>query len=198
MLVLKMSEPYSTNIEVQMKAFYHSLSEKDRRRYAAIEAEKLGHGGLTYIARVLGCTRRTIAQGVAELSDAEALRQTRIRATGGGRKSALAVIPQLETAFLKVIEDHTAGSPMTALVKWTNLTKQEIVEGLQQHDIKVSVTVVKQLLQKHLFVSRKAQKRKSTGADQDRAKQFARITELKAEYLPSPNPIISIDTKKKS
>jgi hypothetical protein len=198
MLIVKMSEPYSTNIEVQMQAFYQSLSEKDRRRYAAIEAEKLGHGGLTYIARVLGCTRRTIAQGVAELSDAEALRQTRIRAKGGGRKSAIAVIPQLETAFLKVIEDHTAGSPMTDQVKWTNLTKQEIVAGLRQHDIKVSVTVVTQLLQKHLFVARQAQKRKSSGEAQDRAKQFARITELKAEYLPSPNPIISIDTKKKS
>ena len=87
---------------------------------------------------------------------------------------------------------------MTAQVKWTNLTKQEIVEGLHKHGLAVSVTVVKQLLRKHLFVSRKAQKRKSSGEVQDRAKQFARITELKAEYLPSPNPIISIDTKKKS
>ena len=87
---------------------------------------------------------------------------------------------------------------MTDQVKWTNLTQPEIVAGLHQHDIKVSVTVVKQLLQKHLFVSRKAQKRKSSGAAQDRAKQFARITELKAEYVPSPNPINSIDTKKKS
>jgi len=28
-----------------MKAFYESLSEKDRRRYAALESKKLGHGG---------------------------------------------------------------------------------------------------------------------------------------------------------
>lgn len=198
MLALQMIEPYSTTIEAQMKAFYQSLSEKDRRRYAAIEAEKLGHGGVTYIASVLGCTRRTIAQGVAELNSASALSQTRIREQGGGRKSAIAVIPELESAFLKVIEDRTAGSPMTDQVKWTNLTKQELVAGLQQHGIKVSVTVVKQLLRKHLFVARKAQKRKSAGEVQARNQQFARITELKGEYLPSPNPIISIDTKKKS
>ena len=43
---------YSPAIEAQMCAFYVSLSEKDRRRYAAIEARKLGRpiilaGGLT-------------------------------------------------------------------------------------------------------------------------------------------------------
>jgi hypothetical protein len=39
---------YSPKIEEQMEAFYQSLSEKDRRRYAAIEACKLGRGGLSY------------------------------------------------------------------------------------------------------------------------------------------------------
>jgi hypothetical protein len=41
---------YSPEIEEQMEAFYQSLSEKDRRRYAAIEACKLGRGGLSYTA----------------------------------------------------------------------------------------------------------------------------------------------------
>ena len=40
---------YSAEIETQMLNFYNSLSEKDRRRYAAIEASKLGYGGDTYI-----------------------------------------------------------------------------------------------------------------------------------------------------
>ena len=50
--------PYGTAIEEQMQRYYQSLSEKDRRRYAAIEAVKLGHGGISYINRVLGCSRR--------------------------------------------------------------------------------------------------------------------------------------------
>jgi hypothetical protein len=37
---------YATEIETQMKSFFDSLSEKDRRRYAAIEATKLGYGGI--------------------------------------------------------------------------------------------------------------------------------------------------------
>ncbi len=38
-------QKYSLEIEVKMRAFYESLSEKDRRRYAAVETEKLGYGG---------------------------------------------------------------------------------------------------------------------------------------------------------
>jgi len=40
-------------IEIKMRDFYNSLSEKDRRRYAAIEAEKLGYGGASYIRQLL-------------------------------------------------------------------------------------------------------------------------------------------------
>ena len=59
---------YSAAIERDMKAFYDSLSEKDRRRYAALEAAKLGHGGIEYIASVLGCDPKTIRRGQHELA----------------------------------------------------------------------------------------------------------------------------------
>ena len=55
--------PYNAEIEHSMRIFYNSLSEKDRRRYAAIEAAKLGHGGTDYIATLLGCDPKTIRQG---------------------------------------------------------------------------------------------------------------------------------------
>ena len=42
--------PYPRNIEQTMRAFYRSLRENDRRRYAAVEAAKLGHGGIEYIS----------------------------------------------------------------------------------------------------------------------------------------------------
>ena len=60
-------EQYSPEIETQMRNFSQSLSEKDRRRYAAIEANKLGYGGISYICRVLRCNDRTIARGMSEL-----------------------------------------------------------------------------------------------------------------------------------
>jgi hypothetical protein len=80
--------PYPVEIEVHMKAFYDSLSEKDRRRYAAIEAEKLGHGGIEYVADVLGCDAKTIREGrsdVGQLPKDEAA--GRVRKKGGAEKS---------------------------------------------------------------------------------------------------------------
>lgn len=41
-----MTIPYDTSIEQEMKKFYGTLSEKDKRHYAAIEALKLGYGGI--------------------------------------------------------------------------------------------------------------------------------------------------------
>lgn len=60
-------EGYSAEIERQMVRFYESLGERDRRRYAAIEATKLGHGGVAYISRLLNCDAKTIGQGKLEL-----------------------------------------------------------------------------------------------------------------------------------
>ena len=190
-------EPYSKEVEEKMKGFYKSLNEKDRRRYAAIEVEKLGYGGMSYIERVLGNDRNTILKGIGELADPEALEQQRIREKGGGRKKCLEIIPELETTFLEIIENYTAGSPMDGNIKWTNLTQEEIANHLKEKGIDISVTVVKQLLEKHNFVRRKAQKNKSIEEYEDRDKQFRKIAQLKEEYLASPNPIISIDTKKK-
>ncbi|WP_095210160.1 hypothetical protein [Endozoicomonas ascidiicola] len=58
---------YSTTVEVQMVRFYQSLNERDRRRYAAIEAIKLGHGGIEFISQLLACDPKTIRRGIAEL-----------------------------------------------------------------------------------------------------------------------------------
>ena len=42
-------DAYAPEIERKMKRLFDSLSEDDRRRYAAVEATKLGHGGIEYI-----------------------------------------------------------------------------------------------------------------------------------------------------
>jgi hypothetical protein len=62
-----MITPYSNEVEQSMKDFFNSLSEKDSRRYAAVEAQKLGRCGISYIAKLLGCSRTTIYAGLKEL-----------------------------------------------------------------------------------------------------------------------------------
>lgn len=79
---------YAPEIEHRMKSFYDSLSEKDRRRYAGVEATKLEYGGIAYIARVLGCDPNTIQHGVEDiehLPQDEASR--RVRKKGGSQES---------------------------------------------------------------------------------------------------------------
>ncbi len=190
--------PYSLVVEQQMKQFYHSLSEKDRRRYAAIEAVKLGWGGITYISQLLECDYHTIRFGIEELDDPLAMNLKGVRRRGGGRKSPLSTIKGLDEAFIRVIANHTAGSPMDEQLKWTNLTRVEIAQLLQKEGISISVTVVDQLLKKHNYRQRKAQKRRATGEHPQRNQQFEKIERLKKSYLESSNPILSMDTKKKN
>jgi hypothetical protein len=190
--------PYPFKVEQQMQEFYHSLSEKERRRYAAIEAVKLGWGGMTYISQLLGYAYYTIRFGIEELDDQSAMNRKRIRRPGGGRKSALENNQELESAFFRVIVQYTAGSPMDEQVKWTNLTRQEIAQLLQDEGITVSVTVVDQLLEKHNYRKRKAQKRVATGLHPQRNQQFEKIEQLKHSYKEASNPVLSMDTKKKN
>ena len=78
---------YPQEIEQRMRQFFESLSEKDRRRYAGIEALKYGHGGRNYIAHVLGCSRRTVSKGAQDISGlSRAETEKRIRRPGGGRQ----------------------------------------------------------------------------------------------------------------
>lgn len=61
--------PYPAKLEQKMKKFYETLSEKDKRGYAGVEALKFGRGGVAYIIRVLGCSRKTIIKGLQDLND---------------------------------------------------------------------------------------------------------------------------------
>lgn len=191
-------QPYSFEIEKQMQRYYRSLSEKDRRRYAAIEALKLGYGGSSYITNLLGCHAQTIRHGMAELQDETAMSSKRLREPGGGRKKVLDTVENLDEAFLRVIERHIAGSPMDEFVRWTSLTRQQIADLLQEEEgISISVTVVDQLLDKHGFRRRKAFKTKATGDHPQRNEQFQKIEQLVDDYQQAGNPVMSMDTKKK-
>ena len=79
---------YGKRVEVQMVNFYRSLSEKDRRRYAAVEAGKLGHGGVAYVARLFGCDPDTVRRGLADIERLpEDAAQDRVRKKGGPKES---------------------------------------------------------------------------------------------------------------
>lgn len=49
--------------------------EKDRRRYTAIEVQKLPYGGQKYISKLLGCDEKTIQQGLLDLANEDELKK---------------------------------------------------------------------------------------------------------------------------
>lgn len=132
-----------------------------------------------------------------ELADGVLGDEHRIRQPGGGRKSMLATKPGLEEAFLRVIDNHTAGSPMDEKVKWTNLSREKLALGLQEEGFTVSVTIVDQLLKKHNFRRRQASKSVAGKEVPQRDEQFKKIEILKQEYHEEGNPVMSMDVKKK-
>lgn len=67
--------------------FYSLLDERQRRLYAGLEALKIGHGGDTQIAELLGIDPGTVATGRRQLLAGD-VETDRIRRAGGGRKPA--------------------------------------------------------------------------------------------------------------
>ena len=70
----------------QMNLLLSRLGEPERRWYAAVEANRLGHGGARLVAQITGLDEKTIRRGQQEvagsLADVPVKRQRR---PGGGR-----------------------------------------------------------------------------------------------------------------
>jgi len=105
--------------------------------------------------------------------------------------------PEVETNFLKLLDEFTAGDPMRVGVLWTNLSRPEMSRRLRDMGTHCSRHTVRKRLKKHGLGQRKAQKKKSLGTHCDRNAQFENIAQIKADYLSKGHPVISMDTKKK-
>ena len=77
--------------EQRMRDFAATLTEKDRRRFAAFEAKQQGYGGIEYVAGIIGCSRRTIERGIEELDHLDQDPAAgQVRRPGAGRKKRFA------------------------------------------------------------------------------------------------------------
>ncbi len=187
-------EKYQQKYEEKIKTFYKGLDEKNKRQFATLQSEILGHGGIKYTSELLGVSVKTIYRGKNE----DIVTDERIRKQGAGRKKIEAKIPSIDEMFLSVLKDHTAGNPMDDKVLWTNLKQDEISLLIyKKYNVNVSRTIIRQLLEKHNYKRRKLQKDLPLREVADRDAQFKTINKYKEEYIKRGNPILSIDTKKK-
>ena len=88
-MAIQLVEDDSVN-EKRMRDFAQTLSEKDFRRFAAIEAAQRGYGAIVDIADVLGCSTKTIERGLKELDQLQDDPAAgRVRRPGAGRTKRL-------------------------------------------------------------------------------------------------------------
>jgi hypothetical protein len=186
---------YALEAEEAMQMFAATLNERDFRRYAAVEALKLDHGGIKYISRLLNIDPKTIRKGIKEIK--KNLNVDYIRKPGGGRLYIDETYPNLHEVFLEIVEAHTAGCPMNRDIKWTFLTQKEIVEKLAEKGINISEPIVSDLLKIHGFKKRKMNKSQTIKEVENRNAQFMNINELRRIYIDAGEPVVSVDTKKK-
>ena len=73
----------------QINVLVSRLDEQQRRWYVALEAGRLGEGGVSLMATITGLDEKTIRRGRVELDQDLAARPTdQIRLAGGGRPPA--------------------------------------------------------------------------------------------------------------
>src|SRR4051812_41729515 len=121
------------------------LGERGRRRWAAVEARALGHGGIAAVASATGLSDRTIRTGLTELDDPVPLPGSRQRATGGGRKPHTTTQPGLSAALDRLIDPTARGSPTTPL-RWTIKSTHRLAGALRDRGYAVSATSVRRML----------------------------------------------------
>jgi biotin operon repressor len=197
-MAFKFFHEYGSDIEERMRSVFQTLGEKEKRRYAAVEAIKLPHGGIQYIAEVLGCSRRTIERGIEELDelpdDPAAGKQRR---PGGGRKKATEAEPDLENNLYEVLDFRLAGDPDDPLELWTDLGLPEMTEELKALGTPISGPTLETLLDELGISRRKIDKSLSGGDSPDRNEQFEYIAAMREDFAQRDNPVFSLDTKAK-
>ena len=172
------------------------LNEQSRRRFVALEARTLGHGGVSAMARISGLARSTIYHGLSDILDNSSAPSGRIRKLGGGRKSKASQDPTLVRDLKRLVEPATRGDPVKPLL-WTSRSLHNLAEELAKEGHRVCPTVVGDLLRGLGYSLQANSKTREGGQHIDRDAQFHYINAQAEAFLATHEPIISVDTKKK-
>jgi hypothetical protein len=116
----------------------------------------------------------------------------------GGRKKASVTDPELVVQLKRLVDDHTAGSPIEPGCVWTSRSCASFCEELAERGFSVCANTVDGLLRNELGLSRrKMEKTLAMGESVDREAQFQRLNHWKRYFQARGWPVLSIDTKKK-
>src|SRR6202163_4724874 len=178
---------------------FASLNEFQARVYAADRALDLGRGGVSRMALLTGMSRTTITKAVAELRRGRKLKLPPgggLRAPGGGRKKAEEMNPELWPWIERILDETTAGDPMS-LLRWTSKSTRTIAAELQRQGQPITNATVARCLHEMGYSLQANVKTKEAPQHEDRDAQFRYVNKLVKQFIRRGDPVISVDAKKK-
>jgi hypothetical protein len=192
----------AADIAAKWTALRPWLDELGRRMWLAVEARRLGFGGIRFVADATGAGAETIRRGIIDLEEGSPGpdREGRVRRPGGGRKKAEEKDPDLWPALEAILEGdgEKAGDPMTPRLMWTSKSLAKITGELRARGHECSESLALHLMLGHGWRLQSNNKSIGKGGRHpDRDGQFRYINDLVAEFTQAGDPVISIDTKKK-
>ncbi len=174
-----------------------TLDEARARWYVAQKAIEWGRRGLQRAQALTGMSRPTIIKGMRELRNPQELSsEERVRKPGGGRKRIESwdntLVPHLE----HLMEENTAGDPMS-LLRWSSKSTGRLAAELSQRGHRLSADTVGRLLKQQGYSLQANVKTKEGKQHPDRDGQFRYINQQVKAFIARGDPVISVDTKKK-
>ena len=183
-------------IETKYQGLAEELTERGRRRWAAVEAVSLGRGGITAVSAATGLAHSTIRRGIRELNTGDAPPPGYERRPGAGRKPAAAVDPGIRAALERLVEPGSRGDPASPL-RWTCKSTRRLARELTAQGHPVGPTTVRHLLKEAGYSLQANRKTREGERHPDRDAQFRYISRRCWACTRRGEPTISVDTKKK-
>ena len=181
-----------------MKVF-RTWNEFQARLFAADKALDLGRGGISRLAALTGLSRTTITKAVEELGSGGKLvspGEGRVRRVGGGRKRVEGVDPGVPELLKKILEETTAGDPMS-LLRWTSKSTRTLAEELTRLGHPITWVTVARCLDDMGYSLQANRKTKEGPQHANRDAQFRYINRQVKALIAAGDPVISVDAKKK-
>src|SRR5947209_8057164 len=178
---------------------FRTLNEFQARLFAADKALDLGRGGITRLSVLTGLSRTTITKAVEELESGRNLvsGEGRIRRVGGGRKKIEGVDPGVRDLLTKILEETTAGDPMSQL-RYSSKSTRTLAEELTRLAHPVSWVTVARCLDDMGYSLQANRKSKEGPQHANRDAQFRYINRQVKAVLGRGDPVISVDAKKRN
>ena len=176
-----------------------TLNEYQARLFVAGKALEMGRGGTSRLSKLTGMSRVTITSGLSELRGGKRLREAgagRVRVPGGGRKKVEEADPALQGRLKAIVEEMTAGDPMSPL-KWTSKSTRTIAEDLTRGGHPVSNVTVARCLAEMGYTLQANVKTREGPQHPDRDAQFRYLNRQVKSFRRTGDPVISVDSKKK-